>query len=187
MVVPHLRERLDATVVGLAHIMVLPDAAARGHHLDVVEFGQRRNLDVLDLLDEGEHPLFPFVVEPVPVLVVEAGALLEQRQPPADLRGIGDRIGGDVDAAVDDAMIDAEGRRKREDAGGESAQTLIGNFRRQDVERRHRLGEMHRVVEPEDLVVLGPETREVGIHGLPAFGSREVADFRGQQESARVG
>jgi len=187
VVVPHLRERLDATVIGYTDIMVLPDAATRGHHLDVVEFGQRRNLDVLDLLDEGEHAPFPLVIETVPVLIVEPGPLLKQREPSADFGGIPDRVGGDVDAAVDDAMIDAEGRRKREDAGREGAQSLIGNFRGHDVERRHRLREMHRVVEPEDLVVLRPETREVGVHGLPAFGSRDVADFRGQRESAAVG
>ena len=170
-----------------AQKMVLADALAGHDGVEFVELRQTGNSDVLDLLDEAEHPGPPLGVEAVPVLIIMAGPLLKEGEAAADLGGIGHGIGGDIDPSVDDAVIDAERGRKGEDAVGEGAQRLIGHFRRQHVEGGHRLGEMHRVVEPEDLVVLGPEPREIRIHGLPALGPRQIPDFRRQRKRALAG
>ncbi len=70
-------------------------------------FVERGDPDRVDLVQEGAHLDLPFPVEVVPMLVVMAGAGLEIGQPLLDPLGVGDRIGGDIDAAVDDAVVDA--------------------------------------------------------------------------------
>ncbi len=172
----------------LAHVVVLRDAVRFEHHLGVVKLRQGRHFDGADLRDELHDPLAPLAVELVPVLVVVACALLEDLEPALDLRWIGHRVGSDVDAAVDDAVIDPERGRKGEHARRERSHAGVGHFRRDDVERRHRFGEMHRIVKPEALIVLRPEAGVIRIHRLPALGAGGSGDLRGQGEgfAARV-
>ncbi len=184
MVVPHLRVAFHAAVIGLTHVVILCDAAALEHDFRVVELRQRGHLDRADLADELHDPLAPLGVQLVPVLVVVPGALLEHLQAPLDLRGIRNGVGGDVDAPIDDPVVDSQGGREGEHAGSHRSHARIGNLRRDHIERRHGLGEMHRVVEPEPLVVLRAKAGVVRIHRLPAFRSGEGADLGRQGEGS---
>src|SRR6185312_2908533 len=58
----------------------------------------------------------------------------------------------------------------------------VRDLGRDRVEGRHRLGEVHGVVEPEALVVVRLEPGEVGVHGPPALGARGVRDLRRKRE-----
>src|SRR5690606_31178842 len=66
-------------------------------------------------------------------------------------------------------------------------QRAIGRLRRNHVEMMHRLGEMHRVVEPEPLVVLGHELAIIGISRLRALGAGHDLDGTGEREGFLFG
>jgi len=184
VVVPHLREHLDRAMEVFAQIVVLPDAARLEHDLQVVELGQRRYAQLGDVADQRVHPRAPLGVQAIPVLVVVRGALLEDLEPTTDLAGVVDRIGGDVDAPVQHAELDAKRRGERKHARREGAERRVRNLGGEDVEGRHHLREMHRVVEPEALVVLRLELRVVRVHRFPVACARNALDLRGQREAA---
>ncbi len=118
------------------------------------------------------HLHAPLVVETFPVRVVVERALLELLRATGDLGRIRHRIAADVHAAVDDAVIDAERRRQTVHSGIRRTERDIRGFRRHHVEGRHRLGEVHGVVEPEAVVVRLAELDVVRIRGLRALGAR---------------
>ena len=143
----------------------------------VLELAELRHRDRLALGDQVFHALLPAAEQFVPVLVIMPGAFLEFGEAFLDLRGVGDAVRGDVHAAVDDPVFDAEHGRKGEYASRHRAERRIGHLGADAVERRHRLRKMHRIVEPEDLVVLRAEAREVRVHVLGVFGAGQRPDF----------
>src|SRR6185312_1947526 len=148
----------------------------------VVELRQFGHGDRGDLVDQALDAHLPALVQRVPVLVVVAGPLAEDRGPAADLVGVGDRVGRDVDPPVDDAVLDAERGGEEEHPRGVGPDRAVRDLGRDRVEGRHRLGEVHGVVEPEALVVVRLEPGEVGVHGPPALGARGVRDLRRKRE-----
>ncbi len=179
MVVPHLRIGFDGAVPRLAHIMVLGDAMRRHHRLAFLQFAQRRHFDRLAVRDQRLDARLPLAEQLRPILIVMSGALLEFREPRLDLHRIGHGMRGDVDPPVQDAILDPEHRRKREHPRRHRAQRRIGNLGADSVEGGDRLGKVHRIVEPEALVVLGPEAGVIGIELLPVL--RTVRDLRWQR------
>jgi hypothetical protein len=147
---------------------------------------QVRHLQLGQLSDHRVdlHP--PLRVEVVPVLEVVAGPLLEVPGPLRDLLRVGDRVAGDVDVAVDAAVVDPHRRRDREDAVLPRADPVVGRVDAEHVERRHRQREVHRVPEPESLLVGLPpalvEQRVVGVHLLPALAAGRRLDLVGVRE-----
>ena len=117
------------------------------------------------------------------MLVVVEGALLELLDPLADLGRIGDRHTADVDPPVDHPVLDALGGRQHVDAGVERAERHVSRLGGDHVEVMHRLGEVHRVVEPELLVILGHELGVVRIGGLRAFCAGHDLEVGGQGEA----
>src|SRR6185437_6707185 len=93
------------------------DAAPRAHILERLEFRQLELRQRLRIADELEHLLAPLRVEALPVLVIIEGSLLELLGPARNLGRVRDGVAADIDAAVEDAMIDAERRRQAMDAG----------------------------------------------------------------------
>ena len=136
--------------------------------------------------DQRLHLLLPVRVQLVPVLEVVAGALLEELRALGDLGRIRDRVAGDVDVAVDDPVVDAHGGRNGEDAVLPVRDPHVGDVRADEVERGHRQREVHRVPEPEALLVLlAPalvEERVVRVHLLPALAARRRLDLVGAGE-----
>jgi hypothetical protein len=183
VVVPHRRVQVQAAVELLAHVVVLRDPPPGGDVLHRLQFRQFRDLDRLDRLDQRGDPLLPADVERIPVLVVVPGPLLELGQPGLDLLGVQDGIRGDVHPAVQHPVLDPQRGGKGEHPRGVRADGRVGNLGGDDVESRHRLGEVHRVVEPEPLVVLGLEAGVPGVHARPVLGSRYRLDLRGQEEA----
>ena len=102
------------------------------------------------------------------MLVVVERALLELLGAARDLGRIGDRVAADVDAAVQDAVVDAQRGRQAMHARIGRAERAIRSFRSDHVEGRHGLGEVHGVVEPEALVVRGRELHVIRVGGLRA-------------------
>src|ERR1700722_9463325 len=98
--------------------MVLRDAPRLEYHFGVIELGQLGDLYAIDLGDELVEPLAPLGVELVPVLVVIAGALLKNRESSLGLLRIRYGVGRDVDAAVENAVVDTQCGRKCKHARG---------------------------------------------------------------------
>src|SRR5690606_17690622 len=95
--------------------------------------------------------------------------------------GVGDGCGADVDVPVEDAEVDPLSRRDAEDAGAHLADGDIRGLGGDDVERGDRLREVHPVIEPEPVLLVGPpifaEQDVVRIHLLPALGAGWRRDF----------
>ena len=183
VVVPHLRVQREHPVEVLLQVVVLRDADRAEDDLGPLPLGQRRNRDRLDLGDQGAQPVLPSLVEGVPVLEVVPGPRAEFGRAALDLGRVEDRVGGDVDPAVDDPVLDAERGREDEQPRGVGADRLVRHLPGDGVEGRHRLGEVHGVVEPEALVVVGLEAREVPVHGAPVLRAGHVGDLRGEREA----
>ena len=83
-------------------------------HRNVLHLRQGGDIKRLEVGDDLFHLLLPLIVEFVPVFVVVSRALHEQGHAAADLLGIGHRDRRDVDVAVDDPMVDTQGRRDHE-------------------------------------------------------------------------
>ncbi len=182
MVVPHLRIGFDGAVPGRADIMVLGDAMRRHHRLAFLQFAQRRHFDRLAIRDQLLDARLPFVEQLGPVLVIVPGALLEFREALLDLLRIGHGVRGDVDPPVQDAIFDAQHGGEREHPRRHRAERGVRNLGADPVEGGQRLRKMHRIVEPEALVVLGPEAGVVGIKFLPIRRASGVGDLRRQRE-----
>ena len=138
-------------------------------------------MQVGDLVDQRADLGLPLLVQLRPVLVVVARATLEELHALGDLLRVGDRVAGDVDEAVDHPVVDAHRGRHGEHAVLPRADGLIGAVDALHVERGHRHREVHRVPEPEALLVLLAaclvENRVVRIHLLPALAARWSLDF----------
>ena len=151
-----------------------------------LELAERRHLQRLELCDQRLHLRAPRRVQLVPVLEVVARALLEVPRALGDLLRVGDRVPGDVDVAVEAPVVDPHRGRDREDPVLPRAERLVGGVDADRVERRHRQREVHRVPEPEALLVrLAPlvvEQRVVGVEVLPAVAARRGADLVGARE-----
>ena len=151
--------------------------------LEVRQFGFRQ---LLRVADQREHLDAPLLVQTLPMLVVVERALLELVRAPLDLRGIGDRVAADVDTSVDDAVIDPERRRQAMHARVRGTQRAVRCLRRDHVERRHRLREVHRVVEPEAVVVGRAELDVIGIGRLRALGPRDHLERARSRKTLRL-
>ena len=69
------------------------------------------------LFNHLPHLLFPLIMEAIPILVIIAGPLHEKLDSAGDRARIGHRDRGDVDIAVNNAVIDSQGRRNDENPG----------------------------------------------------------------------
>src|SRR4029077_16706549 len=92
------------------------------------------------------------------------------------LAGVEYRVARDVDVAVDASPVDPHRGRHGEHAVLPRAERLIRGVDADRIERRHRDREVHRVPEPEALLVLRTarlvEAAVVRIHVLPALAAR---------------
>ena len=190
VVLPDAVDALEQPVVGDQQRVRRADPAALGDDRAVLDLGQVGHLERRDLADRVLHLRLPPAVEVVPVLEVEPGALAEQLRAAADLGLVGDAVGAHVHPAVQHAMIDPERGRNREDPRVRLAEAHVRRVGGDEVEREHRLGEVHPVAEPAArLLGLAPllaEQRVVRIHRLPALApvgdrhlerAREAADL----------
>ena len=177
---------VDRPVVGRHQPVVRAEPVVVDQLLLVLELGQPGDLERRQLLDACVDLRLPALDERVPVLVVVADPRQEGPEPLLDLGRVAHLVGGDVDVAVDDAVLDAEHGRDREDAPLVEADREVARLGRDHVERRHRLREVHPVVEPEAALFLFPpgrvEEQVVGIHLLPAFSARRRLDVEGARE-----
>jgi hypothetical protein len=185
VVLPHHIGEPQGASVGVEHgaeaRLLVPERDLVG-----LELVQRRYLQRLELRDQRLHLRAPRRVQLVPVLEVEAGALLEVLGALPDRLRVCDGVARDVDVAVDAPVVDPHRRRDREDPVLPRAERLIRGVDADRVERRHRQREVHRVPEPEALLVrLAPllvEQRVVRIQLLPALASRRCAHLVGARE-----
>ena len=173
MVLPDGEEFVGETVVVLDHGHRFGASAGLEYHLVGVVFLQCGEADLAHRCDGCVHLLLPLFVQGVPVLVVVAGPLLEDRSALGDLLRIGDAEWGDVDVPVDDAHIEAERCRQGEDAGAERAHAEVDRLGTDAVERVAAARPVHGVGEPElGVLVLAGLLRGhevVGVEVLPAF------------------
>ena len=87
--------------VRVEHLDVPRVAIVLEHDLVRLVLAELRDANRSELGDQRLHLLLPLRVQLVPVLEVVARALLEELRALGDLGGIGDRVAGDVDVAVD--------------------------------------------------------------------------------------
>src|SRR6185312_4165590 len=106
--------------------------------------------------------------------------LLKLLRAACDLCRIGHGVAADVHPSVDDAVIDSQSRRQAVHTRIGGAERTVSGLGGHHVESRHRLRKMHRVVEPETLVVPFAELRMVGVGGLRPFGPRHDLQRAGQ-------
>ena len=169
VVVPHAKVPLERLLVGLEELMVGGNAAPGVHVRERLEFRQLGLRQCLGGVDQRQHLLAPLGVQALPVAVVVEGALLEFPGAAGDLDRVRHGVAADVHPPVDDAVVDAERGRQAVHAGAGRAQGAVRRLGRDHVERGHRLREVHRVVEPEALIVRGAELHVIGVGGLGAF------------------
>ena len=168
----------------LDQIEVLRDSGSVGDDRCVLKFRELRDVDRGDIREERVDLLAPLRVQTVPVREIVPRTLLEEREAPLDFRGIEDRYGADVDAAVDDPMIDAEHGGHGEDARVVGTERHVRRLRRDRIERGHGLGEMHPVVKPKSLVVALPDLRKIRVE-LRVLRTGDGLDLRGKRERDR--
>ena len=177
---------VDRPVVGRHQPVVRAELVVVDQLLLVLELGQPRDLERRQLRDPRVDLDLPALDEHVPVRVVVADPRQEGLEPLLDLGRVAHLVRGDVDVAVDDAVLDAEHGRDREDAALVEADREVARLGGDHVERRHRLREVHPVVEPEAVLLLvAPgrvEEEVVGVHLLPAFRPGRRLDVEGARE-----
>ncbi len=172
VVVPHPEVAFERLLVGYQEVVVRGDAAARVHVFERLEFRQCRGRQGLGVLDQLQHLSLPLLVQRFPVLVVIERALLELCGAARDFRGIGNAVSANVYPAIDDSVIDAQcGRQTMHPSVGRT-QRAISRLCGHHVECRHGLGKVHRIVEPEFMVVVFRELNVIGIGRLGPFGTR---------------
>ena len=119
----------------------------------VLDLGQLRHDERLELAGRGLHLFDPTFVELRPVSVVVAAARCEQIRTPSERLRVGNRVHADVHVAVEHSVLGAERGRHDEEAGVR----LVGRGERvvapDDVEGVDGLGAVQRVLEPEALLV----------------------------------
>ena len=189
VLLPHHLAEPQGALVGVEYVEERRVAIVVEHHLVGLVLRQRRHPQLGDLGDQRLHLLAPLGVELLPVGEVVAGAALEELGALRDLGRVGDGVAGDVDVAVDDAVVDAHRRRHGEDAVLPCPNGLVGAVDAGHVEGRHGQREVHRVPEPETVLVLlasrGREECVVGIDLLPALAAGRGVDRVRARECAR--
>jgi len=163
---------VEQPVVGRQQVAARAHASPGRNDLEVLHLRQRLDLQLGHLLDEFPDLDQPVVVEPVPVAEVEASPLHEQRDPPLDLfRRC--RHGTEVDVAVEDAVVDTEGRRDHVVPGVVLRQGRDRELKEGGVPRGQRLGPVNAVLKPEAALLVVPtvlgEQRRVRVELLPAL------------------
>ena len=188
---PHQIAHPQAATVGVQQLVEGRVAVVAERDLIGLVLGQLRNVQLPELGDQRLHLGAPLSVQLVPVRVVVARSLLEEAGSLGDLLGIGDRVAGDVDVAVDRPVVDAHRRRHREHPVLPGADRLIRGVDADHVKGRHRQREVHRVPEPEPVLVRFAaalvEQRVVGVHLLPPLTPRRGLHRVGAWERAERG
>ena len=188
VVLPHALVHAQRSAPSVEHT-VKRRVAVFERHLVALVFVERGHLERGDLRDQRVHLLLPAGVEPVPVGEVVPGALLEVADPLRDQIGICDGVGRDVHVAVDDPVVDAHRWGNREDAVLPVRKCVIRAVDRHHVERRHRVGEVHRIPEPQSALVcfaaILVERRVIRVHLLPALATVRRGDLAGAWERGR--
>ncbi len=156
--------------------MARAPTASPGDDRLVLELGEGRYLERLELPDCLFDLVAPARIELVPVLVVEAASLCEQLAPPGEGRLVGHRVRAEVAVAVEDAVLDSEGGGHHEEAGARLADSDRGVVERHGVEREDGLREVDPVREPEaavlgDTAILA-EDGVAGVQLLPPVAAR---------------
>ena len=188
MVLPHQVTHAQHTRIRVEHLVERGVAIFPERDVIGLVLGQVGNPQRVELRDQRLHLRAPLAVQLRPVLKVVAGTLLEELGALGHLGRIGDRIARDVDVAIDHPPVDAHRRRHREHPVLPFTDRLVGRVDADHVERRHRLGEVHRVPEPEPILV--PITAAlvkqavIRVHRLPTLASRAASRSRTDSETS---
>ncbi|MCX2728021.1 hypothetical protein OO015_11015 [Thermomicrobium sp. 4228-Ro] len=178
---PDAEDAVDEVMVGGQVVHRGAVTAPLEHVLGWFDLGELREADRDQAIDFSAEFLLPLVVERAPVGIVIASAFLEPACSLLDLRRIGHRCGADVDVAVEDAEVDPHRWRNAEHAAAHLADRQVPGLGGDDVERCHRLGEMHPVEEPQAAFLFLPpilaEEEIVRIELLPPFRTGWCADL----------
>ena len=108
VVLPDAIEPFQEPVVGDEELVARAPPASLGHDRLLLDLGQLRHLESLELRRCTLDLASPVRVELVPVLVVVAAARREELRSPVQLRGVGDRVGTHVLVAVEDPVLGSE-------------------------------------------------------------------------------
>ena len=188
MVVRHLLHVLDEAVVVREQVEARGQPAVRLDDRERLDLGQVVEVDGLEPLDAVLGLGDPLLVDRVPVVVVVAGALGEELRPLRDQVRIGDRVRADVEVAVDDPLVDAQGGRDHVHARPEHVQgdpPALGHDR---VEGVDRLGVVHPLEEPElallELAARLAEEVVVRVEPAPVLSARRRVHREGAREAA---
>ena len=195
MVLPHLQAHVDELVVLGEQVVAAADPGVLEDQRLVLDLGQLVEMDGVQFGEQTLHLDFPGLVQRVPVLVVEPGALHERGHALLDFLRVRYAHRGDVDVAVDDAVVDAQRRRHEERPGVVLRQGEEPGLVPQQVERVMRLGVVQPVVEPEltvlelrPLRVVRAELVVVGEQLLPSLGAGDGGHLvRAEKLRAGVG
>ena len=107
---------LEEAVVRVQERVARSEPAAIGDDRLVLDLGHLRDLEPGELRRGGLDLFQPALVQLVPVLVVVAGPPREQLRPAFECRLVGDRVRTEVDVAVQESALVAEGGREDEEA-----------------------------------------------------------------------
>jgi hypothetical protein len=173
VVVGHLVHVLEIAAVGGQQVERRGRAAGLQHGLQWLPLGQRLEPDGLQPFDAVGGLDYPVGVDLVPVLEVVPDSLGEDGLPLRHRFGVIDDVGAQVQVAVDDPVLDAEGRGQVPHPGRVLVQGDEPALRHHQVERVQRLRVVHLVEEPELLLVPLPqflaEQQVPRVHRLPAL------------------
>ncbi len=173
MVLPHPEVAFQRFLIRVEQVMVGRDSTACMDMLQGLELRDFNLPQLLRIADQRHHLFFPLREQSLPVVVIVKGAALELLRAAGNLDWISHRISADVDATVDDSIVDAQRCRQAMHSRVGCAQGTICGLGSDRVEEAHRRREMHGVVEPEALVVFLGELHVIGISSLCWFGSRD--------------
>ncbi len=190
MVLPQGEAEIEQPVVGGKELVARALAGPGGDDLPVLHRRERREPQLGHLLHQVTDLSEPVVVQPVPVAEVEPGPVHEQGDASLDLLGRG-RDGAEVHVAVEDAVVDAVGRRDHVVPGVVLRERRERELEEGGVPRGQGLGPVDAVVEPEAAVFVVPaflgEQGRVGVEPLPPLGPRRGLDLEGAGESVGHG
>ena len=191
VVTRHLVHVLEQLVVPVDEVPGGRGAPDAGHGLDRLEVGKRLELDLAQPVDAVLGLDDPLVVDLVPVRVVLPGALEEDRHALLDLGRIIDRGRADVEVAVDQALVDAAGRRDLPHAREELVEEHPPALGHDRVEGVDRLRVVEPVEEPElalfEVAALVAEEVVLGIQPTPVLGASGRRDVERAREGPRGG
>ena len=173
MVLPHPVVAFQGFLIRVEQVMVGGDSTACMDMFQGLELRDFNFPQLLRIADQRHHFFFPLRVQPLPVGVIVKGALLEFLCAAGNFVWISHSVSADVDAAVDDSIVDPQRCRQAMHSRVVCAQSTICGLGSDCVEEAHGRREMHGVVEPEALVILRGELHVVRISSLGLFGSRD--------------